>query len=439
MTSLPPSSPSKYAADTDTVPDATHLRELTPLQWRAGIASWLGWLFDGLDGYLYILVAAPFVAQLLNTTKKDPQVSAHSAYIQAAFLVGWAIGGAFFGRVGDRIGRSRTISLTILTYAACTGLSGLAQTWQQLMLFRFLAALGIGGEWAAGSSLIAETWPRKWRPWLSAVLQSAYQVGILLASVAGFLLADKNPRWVFAVGVLPALLVFWIRRAIPEPDEWHKAKENARTQPRVSDLFRGQQGRITIMTVLLCSAALTTTWGFMFWFPQQLRRLPDIAPLAAAEQNRYITYATALAMVVAIGGNFFAAAMARYLGYRKATFIMFAGGLISMYLTYHVVRDSHTILLYANVAHFFVQGVFGLFPLYIPPLFPPLLRTTGAGFCYNFGRLVAAAGTVIFSFYVRLNSLPEFNAAMLWIGYLYIPALVIAFFIPEPGHAKEEG
>ena len=224
------------------------------------------------------------------------------------------------------------------------------------------------------------------------------RAGILLASVAGFLLADKNPRWVFAVGVLPALLVFWIRRAIPEPDEWHKAKESAQTQPRVADLFRGELGRITVLTVLLCSAALTTTWGFMFWFPQQLRRLPDIAPLAAADQNRYITYATALAMVVAIGGNFFAAAMARYLGYRKATFVMFSGGLISMYLTYHVVRNSHTILLYANVAHFFVQGVFGLFPLYIPPLFPPLLRTTGAGFCYNFGRLVAAMRNGDFQF-----------------------------------------
>ena len=140
------------------------LGDITSRQWKSGTAAWLGWLFDGLEIHLYTLVATPLVVHLLGSaTSSDPAVKEKSAYIQAAFLVGWALGGAFFGRLGDRIGRSRALSLTILTYAVCTGLCAAAQTWWQLMLFRFLAALGIGGEWAVGAALLAETWPRAWK------------------------------------------------------------------------------------------------------------------------------------------------------------------------------------------------------------------------------------------------------------------------------------
>src|SRR5262249_5525573 len=157
---------------------------------------WLGWLFDGLDMHLYTLVAAPFVATLLGVVNRDdPQVRWYGSWIQAAFLLGWALGGGFFGRLGDRLGRSRALAPTILTYGFFYGLSSIAQTWWQLLIFRFLAALGIGGEWAIGASLLSETWPRRWRPWLAAVLQSAVNVGILLASVAAFVMAGTNPRF----------------------------------------------------------------------------------------------------------------------------------------------------------------------------------------------------------------------------------------------------
>ena len=127
--------------------EVTSLKELSSQQWKSGIAAWLGWLFDGLDMHLYVLVATPFVAELLGTTnQKDPQVAHYSSWIQAAFLFGWALGGGFFGRIADRLGRSRALTLTILTYALITGLSFFAQTWWQLLIFRFLAALGIGGE-----------------------------------------------------------------------------------------------------------------------------------------------------------------------------------------------------------------------------------------------------------------------------------------------------
>ena len=151
---------------------------VTPQQMKSGAAAWLGWMFDGLDMHLYTLVALPFVAELMRLSPSTQEASTKASVIQGAFLFGWAMGGVVFGRIGDVLGRSRTLSLTILTYAAFTGLSFFAQTWWHLLIFRFLAALGIGGEWAVGASLLAETWPSRWRPWLAAILQSAVNIGV---------------------------------------------------------------------------------------------------------------------------------------------------------------------------------------------------------------------------------------------------------------------
>ena len=289
------------------------LRELSPQQWKSGIAAWLGWLFDGLDMHLYVLVAAPFVAELIGVTDtRDEAVGRYGSWIQAAFLVGWALGGGFFGRVGDLIGRSRALCLTILTYAAFTGLAYFAQTWWQLLIVRFLAALGIGGEWAVGASLLSETWPRRWRPWIAAVLQSGVNVGILLASCATFLLAGKSPRVVFLVGVLPALLVFWIRRAVPETDEWRAARREAKgAAPGVADLFRGEVRRTAVLVILVCSVSLTAHWAFMFWYQQHLRNLPGVIHWSPPRKSELASVANFLVMAAAIFGNFLAAGLAK--------------------------------------------------------------------------------------------------------------------------------
>src|SRR5437667_3087448 len=220
--------------------EASSLRDLTAQQWKSGLAAWLGWFFDGLDMHLYTIIAAPFVAHLLgDISTTDAAVKVKSSWIQAAFLVGWALGGGFFGRIGDRLGRSRALALTILTYACFTGLSFFATQWWHLLIFRFLAALGIGGEWAVGSSLLSETWPRRWRAWIAAVLQTGVNLGVLLACLAAYLLSDMPLRTVFLVGIVPALLVLWIRRAVPETDEWHSAKKRSTgTEPKFGDLFR---------------------------------------------------------------------------------------------------------------------------------------------------------------------------------------------------------
>lgn len=417
------------AESTDVTP-VTRLRDLSSHQWKSGIAAWLGWLFDGLDMHLYVLVAGPFVAELLNaSSQKDPQVGFYSSWIMAAFLIGWALGGGFFGRIADRLGRSRALTLTILTYALFTGLSYFAQTWWHLLVFRFLAALGIGGEWAVGASLISETWPRRWRPWLAAVLQTGVNLGVMLAGLATVLLADYPKRTVFLVGVLPAFLVLWIRYAVPETEEWQLAKKNStEAEPGFGELFRGPVRRTTWLTLVVCSLALTAHWAFLFWYLQHVRNLPELSDWADVAKTQLVGKLVWTVMLASIAGNFLAGWLAQCLKYRIAITGLCLSYFLSMFATYCVPRD-HAALWYGFVAIGLSQGVFALFTMYLPPLFPTLLRTTGAGFCYNIGRIAAGLGTVFFGLFSNVG---DHRLALLYSGFLFLPAAGFAWLLPEP-------
>jgi MFS family permease len=406
--------------------------KLTPQQWKSGIAAWLGWTFDGLDMHLYTLVYATFVAQLLHVSSTlDPSVGRYASIIQGGFLFGWALGGGFFGRVGDLLGRSRTLSLTVLTYALFTGLSCLATEWWHLLIFRFLAALGIGGEWAVGASLLSETWPRKWRAWIAAVLQTGVNVGILLAVVSNVAMSSivaTQPRWIFVVGVLPAFLVFWIRRAVPEPEEWHSAKVQARGQaPRIRELFRGPVRKTTLLVILVCAVSLTAHWAFMFWHQIAFKNLPDVIGQSAAEKNAWGTKMLALIIIASSVGNFVAALLARRFGYRNAIALMCLCYFCAMLWVYGAPRPHQELFWWLALPGLF-QGVFALFTMYLPPLFPTLLRTTGAGFCYNIGRVVSAAGVIFFGLFQRLG---DYRMTLLWAGCLFLPAALFALFLPQ--------
>jgi len=455
------------------------LRSLSPQQWKSGIAAWLGWTFDGLDMHLYTLVATAFVAILINGTafraeftqldadrdgkisgaewrdaetlavadrngdgsvSRDelevflarsqtgsPEVKQKSSWIQAAFLIGWALGGAFFGRVGDVLGRARALSLTVLTYAAFTGLSFFAQTWWHLLIFRFLAALGIGGEWAVGSTLLAETWPKQWRPWTAAVLQTGVNIGVLTACLAGVLLGGRHPRWIFLVGVLPALLVYWIRRQVPESETWHAAKA-AGTQPSVRELFGAAARRTTLLSVAVCACSLTAWWAFMFWQAQHVRNLPQVVTMSGSERDKLVATTFALIIGVSVAGNFVAGALARRMGWRGAIVTMFAGFVVTTTLTFGPEHSLPALTRFWLPAVGFWSGVFGLFTMFLPPLFPTLLRTTGAGFCYNIGRIIAAFGTVFFGLFTKVG---DYRAALLYAGFLFLPAAGAALFLPR--------
>ena len=429
MTPTPPAAPR----------EATRLSELSPRQWKSGIAAWLGWFFDGLELHLYTLVALPLVMQLLHTTDAaNPEIKEKSAYIQAAFLVGWALGGAFFGRLGDLIGRSRALTLTIITYALCTGLCTFAQTWWQLMIFRFVAALGIGGEWAVGASLLSETWPKAWRPWMAAVLQTGVNLGVLGGAVFVGLLMSNTPagseRWVFLVGVLPALLVFWIRRHVPEPETWQKAGSSVEKKPGALDLFRGRVLSTTLRTTLVCALGLSAWWLFLFWQTQHLRKVLADAHTPAAEITGLVSAAFFTFNAASIVGNFGAGWLAKKFGNRRAIVVMFVGLGSGIFGAYVVPRGFGALAWFWLPIGGFFGGVFGLFTMYLPPLFPTLLRTTGAGFCYNIGRIAAAAAAVIFGIFAPVG---DMRGALLWVSAIAAAAALCSCWLPERTHENE--
>lgn len=422
--------------------EITRLRDLSKQQVHSGVAAWLGWMFDGLDMHLYTLVAQPYVASLLGfavvgalSDEARHLVDSRSSIIQAAFLVGWAVGGGFFGRVGDILGRRKVLLLTILTYACFTGLSAIAQTWWQLMLFRFLAALGIGGEWAVGASLLVETWPKAWRPWIAATLQCAVNVGVLLAVFANtFFEKDPTHRLIFLVGIVPALLTLWIRKAVPETEEWEHAKGKTAT-PSIRELFGPKVWSVTWRTLLICGMSLTAHWAFLFWQQSHVRHLPEIVNLSGEAKNHAVSVALFWIMIGSLIGNFACGALAKLIGYRYAIASTLAAYFFCMFGAFGWTWSYQATLWWWAVIGL-VQGVFGLFTMCLPPLFPTLLRTTGAGFCYNFGRIIAAAGTVYYGL-TDAGQIGDYAHALYQAGFLFIPAAFIALLLPEENEDGE--
>jgi len=421
--------------------------EMNPAKWKSLLAAWLGWAFDGLDGYLYVMVAFPFVSRLVanehgttleavnQSTDLTAEVGHKATIIQAVFLVGWAIGGAVFGRLGDRLGRSRTLTLTILTYACFTGLSFFATQWWHLLIFRFLASLGIGGEWAAGSALVSETLHSKHRAWASATLQTGYITGCIAAALTSGAMSRLEPKWVFVVGVLPAFITLWIRRAVPESHEWKSATQNS-SPPRVAELFAPNMRRTTILLLIHISIALTTVWAFLFFTPQMIKKLPEAASMSPAEIEHLKTRVTVTYLAVNIIANFAATYLAKLAGYRIAFFVMMLGAIVCGWYGLRTPPTLDNIYWVTSLVGFFGLGLFGLFPMYVPPLFPTLIRTLGSGFTYNSGRVVAAVGTMFAGTLAANAGGP--SGAVLWSGVLYIPGLIICLMLPEPPKSEDK-
>jgi MFS family permease len=280
---------------------------------------------------------------------------------------------------------------------------------------------------------LSETWPPRWRAWVAAVLQTAVNIGVLFACAINFLLAGHN-RYVFLVGVLPALAVFWIRRAVPEPDEWRLAKaaaDPASVEPGIGDLFRGPTRRTTLLTIAVCSFSLTAWWAFMFWYTQEMRGLKELAGWSAASLDRLVNVSFFAMIGWSIAGNFFAAFVARRVGYRKAIALMCLALCAVQFEVYRIPR-GHVALLWLTPWVGFCSGVFGLFTMYLPPLFPTLLRSTGAGFSYNIGRVASAVGVVLFGLYAKLSlNADALRLVLKFDSLLFIPALAFALMLPD--------
>lgn len=405
------------------------------------VVAYLGWVFDLMDVFLMVLVRDRAMTELLGPGATATEIGVWGGWALGITLVGWAAGGLIFGMVADRWGRTRTMALTILIYSVFTGLTGLAQTPEQLIVLRFIAALGIGGEWGAGASLIAEVFPKASRAVAAGILQSASATGFFAAILLDYLVGG-NWRWAFFGGAVPAFLALLVRVSLHEPAAWVAAKEKASgdVRRRVGSLLsvfeEPELRRRLLLATTLAIIGIFAYWGTNFWVNARIAELLR----GQGADPQAVTSGVRRALIVLNLGN-----LAGFLGYipitqrlgRKPAFAIFhLGALVSMPVAYLFSTDYRSALLLFFFAGLFTSGIYSGYTIYFPELFPTRVRATGASFCYNVGRVVAAPGPVLMGWLTGAlvavapagQQVAYAGAAM---GGVYLLAFLVIPFLPE--------
>lgn len=404
---------------------------VTGYQWLVLSVAWLGWVFDSMDSTLYALVLHPALSDLLGPGAASSQIEWFGGIIFTIFLIGWAVGGVLFGIAADRFGRTRALIYTILIYSLFTGLAAFSRTWWELAGYRFITALGIGGEWAAGAALVAETWSEETRTQAAGILQSAWAAGFFIASLVNLTIGSYGWRWVFAAGILPALLTFLVRSFVREPDRWAESKRGDQkgvAEPGIGRLFQKDLRTKTLAGSLLAFVAVFGLWGATNWTPTLVRELLSVEHLGPKAMNRYVSYAAMALNAGSIAGYLSFGPIADRFGRKTAFFIMCLGSLIMLPAAFLVPHEYATLLWLLPFLGFFNNGIFSGFPIYLPELYPTRLRATGAGFCFNAGRIVASGGPFLKGY---LGTLMSPGRAVSLIGLIYLVGIGTLWFAPE--------
>ena len=423
--------------ETAPTPSSSWREGVTPYQWLVLFVAWLGWVFDSMDATIYAIVLHPALDELLGGPAGGATPEAigwHGGIIFSIFLVGWAIGGVTFGIIADRIGRTRTMIATILIYAVFTGLAALSQDWWHLAIYRFLTALGIGGEWAAGAALVAEVWPEEKRAKAAGILQSAWAAGFFLAAAFNLLLADYGWRALFLVGVLPALAALLVRLWVKEPERWAQARRQdeavgASARVMLAELFGTDLRRSTLVGSTLAFVAVFGLWGSTNWTPTLVGTLPDMQGLDKSRIAASVSYAIMALNAGALFGYLSFGPLADRFGRRPVFALMCAGSLVMLPVTFLTPREYSHVLLLLPLLGFFNNGIFSGFPIYLPELYPTRLRATGAGFCFNAGRVFASAGPFLTGWLTA--AMGSVGQAVSVVGLIYLVGLLVLPFAPE--------
>jgi MFS family permease len=416
-------------------------REIERYQWTVLLVTWLGFLFDLMDSTLYTLVMAPALRDLLGAEGTVQNIGWYGGLIFSIFLVGWALGGIVFGIMADYLGRKRTLMLTILIYAVFTGLAATATSWWELGAYRFLTGLGVGGEWAAGAALLAETWPERARAKGAAILQTSAGMGYFAAAFIYLLVGGYSWRLVFLVGALPAVLVLVIRKSMRESERWLKERCDGATVRRcdgasdgatvrrftLREIFSRNLRRDTIVGSLLASVANFGFWGVSAWVPALIhnRIAGDPSLTQGISVSSYVSYAIMILTLGSLPGYFAVGAVADRVGRRAAFLVFFVGAALAAPLIFLGPWTVGQMLALLPLLGFFTLGIYAGFPIYLPELFPTRLRTTGAGFCFNIGRIVSAAGPFLTGVMVLYTGSFEYAISALSLVYLLGPVTLL--------------
>jgi MFS family permease len=436
------------------------LLDMNGYQWTVLFAAWLGWGFDIFDGILFNFVAPNCVPTLLGLTLGSPEAKAATlqwtGILTSILLVGWAVGGILFGQVADRIGRTRTLMLTMLLYALGTAACAFAPNLWVLALCRVVASLGIGGEWAAGASMVAEVVPEHRRVEAGGLLYTSAPAGLFLATFVNFQIAGVywkgNPetswRYVFLAGLIPAAAAFAVRAFVREPERWRSTASSA-PPPRLAELFSPRYRAITISGFAMAVVALITWWSSNAFIPvistglaqatAKLRNLDRAATLALVEGWKRST--TNYFNLGGLIGTLLTVPAAKYLGRKAMYFVYFLGSGVAMLCTFGLDLPPETRLAMYFLIGLTVFGVFGSFTYYLPELFPTRLRASGAGFCYNIGRVIAAAGPILVGSIAAqgANSLTSSLRALFYVGFVPLAGLLLLpFAIETKGRVLED-
>lgn len=449
-------------------PDAYTLKwyqGISRYQWLVLVIASLGWIFDVFEGQIFVASMREAMPDLLGVSADDPLVANWNDWAFGSFLLGGALGGVVFGMMADRIGRSRTMIVTILFYSLFTCVTALAQAPWQMVVLRFFVAMGVGGEWAVASAMVAEVMPLRSRPVMSSLFHGSSVFGALLAAATGAFvvgneaLGNDSWRWGFAIGVLPAILTVWVRWSLKEPDRWVRVRESQdadnRRAGRLRDLFAREHVRNTLVGVLLSSVGLVTFWGIHIYGKNALLRHaqalalieeavgPDAGP--AEKQRAYdlhrneIKRAEMLSMMLnSLGGGLgliLFGSISTFMG-RKGAFIFYHVFAFVMVLVLFQVlvagKAGFALLVVAlPIFGFFTLGLHAGYAVYFPELYPTRLRSTGSGFCFNMGRLATAAAFFVFG---TLTMTAESKA--FWLSPLFLLGVVIVLFARETNHQE---
>ncbi len=382
-------------------------RTLTGYHWFVLIVASVGWMFDTMAQQLFNLARAPAIADLLGGHAPQPVVNEQAGYATMIFMIGWALGGILFGILGDRLGRAKTMMLTILTYTIFTGLSMLSTHVWDFNVYRFLCGLGVGGQFAVGVALVAEVIPTAARTDALGMVQAFSAVGNMLAALIGIWLGGLVAggtigsawRFMFLAGALPAPLALIVFKKLREPDQWLKARAAKVKLGSFAELL-SEWRRNAIVGLLLAFAGVVGLWGIGFFSYDLLRpvltRTFQAQGLSGAALSGKVTTWIGITSLLQNFGSFWGVHAFTWLTHRtnrrRAFAVSFIAAMFATAYTFWNLRALSDIFWMIPLMGFTQLALFGGYAIYLPELFPTRLRSTGASFCYNVGRLVAAAG-----------------------------------------------